>query len=552
MLVAVVVTAHAEQCCARAEQLAAENLSLRAEVRGLRADKRGLLAKVADLEGLVSTLGQTVATYAKMLFGTSSEKQPPAKAEEPPRGPNAGASTGRDASGEGAKRRRGKQPGTAGHGRRDYEELDVEEQVHNVPEGERACPCCGAPYEPFGEETSTQVDWKVRLIRVLHRRRTYRRTCRCASRAIVAAPVVPKPIAKGLFTEAFLARLLTEKFVLGRPLHRIAAALAHDGLRVSEGTLTGVLRQLSSLLGPLDAQITARGSASGHLHIDETSWKVFEAVEDKENFRWWLWAFLGPDTSVFKIAPTRSTQVLAEHLGIDLSADELEAGRHLVVSSDFYGAYQSIAKIDGVEPLWCWAHIRRYFIRAADAHGSLRDWSKAWLERIAALYAAHRRFGDAEPGSAAAASATTQLAVALEVIDRSRKAESDGGLHWAAQEVLATLDHEWEGLARHLEYPHLPLDNNRAERALRGPVVGRKNFYGSGTTWSAELAGRVWTVTATASQRGLNPLVYLTSYLEACARSGSRPPEGEALERFLVWQAAEVDLEAWRYRGPGP
>ncbi|HVE73966.1 MAG TPA: transposase [Mycobacteriales bacterium] len=60
-------------------------------------------------------------------------------------------------------------------------------------------------------------------------------------------------------------------------------------------------------------------------------------------------------------------------------------------------------------------------------------------------------------------------------------------------------------------------DNNTAERKLRRPIVGRKNFYGSGAVWAAELAGRAWTVTATAEKAGLNPLTYLTSYLEACA-----------------------------------
>jgi hypothetical protein len=57
----------------------------------------------------------------------------------------------------------------------------------------------------------------------------------------LAAPPAPKPIAKGRFTTRFLARLLVEKFVLGRPTHRIAAALAHDGLDLADGTLAGVL-----------------------------------------------------------------------------------------------------------------------------------------------------------------------------------------------------------------------------------------------------------------------------------------------------------------------
>src|SRR5712691_5419588 len=50
-------------------------------------------------------------------------------------------------------------------------------------------------------------------------------------------------------------------------------------------------------------------------------------------------------------------------------------------------------------------------------------------------------------------------------------------------------------------------DNNTAERALRNSVIGRKNFYGSGARWAADLAADVWTITATAAQTGLEPLL---------------------------------------------
>ena len=117
--------------------------------------------------------------------------------------------------------------------------------------------------------------------------------------------------------------------------------------------------------------------------------------------------------------------------------------------------------------------------------------------------------------------------------------------------MLATLDREWEGLARHREFPELPLDNNGAERALRGPVVGRKNFYGSGSKTSAELASRVWTITATTERAGLNPLAFLGAYLDQCAQAGGTPPTGAALDRFLPWALNPDDRTAWARR-PDP
>ena len=138
------------------------------------------------------------------------------------------------------------------------------------------------------------------------------------------------------FTAGFLARLVTEKLVLGRPVHRIAAALAWQGCEVAEGTVAGVLTAVSALLAPLAAAITERNAAAGHAHVDERSWQVFEAVEGKANNRWWLWVFVGSDSTVFQIARSRSTAVAAEHFGIDLDADTLAEGRQLLIGSDFF------------------------------------------------------------------------------------------------------------------------------------------------------------------------------------------------------------------------
>lgn len=532
----------------------------RAEAARLAADNVVLRARVVHLEGQVGALAEKVSVLARLAFGTSSEKATKAASGE---GDTAGGASGEDAGGDDPaggkpKRGRGQARGSAGHGRRDYSHLPTREEIHDVPAGERVCPCCGADYAPFGEETCEQIDWRVELIRIVHRRPTYRRSCRCPVRGVLVAPPVPKAIAKGRFTTGFLARLLVEKFVLGRPVHRIVTALAHDGLDLAEGTLAGVFAACSALLAPLAAVISDRNAAAAHLHADETSWQVFAAVEGKDSHRWWCWVFVGPDTTVFTIAPSRSTKVLAQHLGIHTDTDDtdtlalpdaLPGGRQVLLSSDFYAVYQSMGRVDGVESLWCWAHIRRYFIRAGDAHPELAAWTAGWVARIAALYVAHTAITAAAPGSTEHTMATAQLCAALNTIDAERHAQRAHAqlLHPAAGKVLATLDREWEGLARHREYPQLPLDNNTAERALRGPVVGRKNYYGSGSVVSAQLASHVFTITATAERAGLNPLTYLRAYLQECALAGGTAPVGEALTRFLPWAAGTDDLTAWAH-----
>jgi transposase len=234
--------------------------------------------------------------------------------------------------------------------------------------------------------------------------------------------------------------------------------------------------------------------------------------------------------------------VLARHAGIDSETGQLvgDGPRRLVISSDFYAVYTSAGKkADGLVNLYCLAHVRRHFVRAGDANPTqLRYWTAAWLERIKALYAAHEQLmtawtAAAAPTPAQAPATATRLAEAygawgdaLDAIDAERRKQMAApGLQEPAKKALATLDREWDGLAAHRDYPMISLDNNAAERALRRPVVTRKNAYGSRTDDAARLAARVWTITATAERHHHEPLAYLTGYLDACANADAKAPK---------------------------
>lgn len=492
--------------------------------------------RLAGAEARVSELSGQVAVLSRMLFGQSWEKTGPGQPGG--RAGNDGPGDSGRPGGGGQAGRRGQRPGGKGHGRRDYSGLKTREEIHGVPTGQRTCPECGRAFEFPGSERSEQIDWRVQITRIVHRRLRYRRRCQCPGPRTVIAPPAPGPVPRGRFTAAFLARLLYQKYVLGLPVHRIVRALAADGLEVAEGTVTGALKAAADLLVPLEDAISTRNAQAVQVHADETSWRVFEQVEGKDGHRWWLWVLIAGDTVVFRMDPTRSTAVLERHFGIDRADGALAEGRRLLLSTDFYTAYQSLARMEGVDPLWCWAHIRRYFIRVGDAHEQLRYWRDRWAALIADLYLAHKAMAAAGPATAEYAAAQAGFEQALAVIDTARTQPRGPGLHPAAKKVLATLDREWDGLARHRDFPDLDLDNNKSERALRTPVVGRKNYYGSHAEWSAHLAARVWTITATAERHHLEPLEYLTSYLSACG--DGKAPAGLALDRFLPWLPGAV------------
>ena len=70
--------------------------------------------------------------------------------------------------------------------------------------------------------------------------------------------------------------------------------------------------------------------------------------------------------------------------------------------------------------------------------------------------------------------------------------------------------------------PAIPMDNNTSERLAHGPAVARKNFYGSGSLWSGQLAAAVFSILSRCRCGGINPRKWLTCYFERCAAAGAR------------------------------
>ena len=540
---------------------------LRAENAELRVSLAEALARDAVREAEMEKLRADFAVLQRMLFGRSSEKSRP----EPPAGDGGGdAGGGGQGRGPGSGRNVKRGPG-ARAGRRDYSHLPRVEVFWDFPGGGYCCPECGEPFSPLSDHWSgEQLDWQVIVRVAAHCRRRYKRECACRVPATVMAPGPPKAIGKGLFTDAFIAMLLTERYVAGRSMNSLVTGLSRQGAEISPATLSGTCAQAGALLAPLAEAITERSRGSWHLHADETTWRVFAPRDGDGPAKWWLWVFIGPDTVVFVMDPSRSGAVLARHAGIDeqtgqLAGDEDGGPRRLVISSDFYAVYRSAGKkADGLVNLFCWAHVRRHFVRAGDANPvQLRYWTEAWLERIRDLYAAHDELTAAWQHAAAPAPHGKQAAAArldeayaawdtaITMIDEARKKQAEApGLQEPAKKALATLDREWDGLIAHRDYPLVSLDNNAAERMIRGPVVTRKNARGSHNGDTARNAAVIWTVTATAQMASLNILTWLTAYLHECGRNGGKPLTGPALERFLPWNASREDLLTWAQPPP--
>jgi transposase len=77
----------------------------------------------------------------------------------------------------------------------------------------------------------------------------------------------------------------------------------------------------------------------------------------------------------------------------------------------------------------------------------------------------------------------------------------------------------WDRLTRFVDDARIPLDNNATERSIRGPVVGRKNHYGSKSRRGTEVASVLYTILETCKLNAVDPAAYLAAAIAAADRN---------------------------------
>src|SRR2546428_800487 len=498
-------------------------LRWQANSRGSQA--AGVWEVQAALMATGASLHATIRDLNQRLYGAKSEQ-----------------AAGCGAAGQsqpGSPRNRGQQPGSQGHGRSDRSALPVVAEVHDLSEAAKHCPTCGEAFAPFpGAEESTIIEVQVQAyIRRIQRPR-YQKTCGCPQVAgIVTAPPAPRVIPKSPLGVSVWTQVLLDKYLYGRPTYRFCEALRHHGLHLSQGTLTDGLQRLSGLFEPVMPALYERQMRETLFHGDETRWEVFEEVDGKTGHRWYLWVMQSASVVFYRMAPGRGADVPKAHFA-KLHKDLVD----VVLVCDRYSAYKCLAKdCDDLILAFCWAHVRRDFLKAARSWPELESWMFVGIEAIRELYrlnAARLEVWDETLPLALQPSAFAERHHDLETKLSQMRAcyqahLQEPSLHLAKQKVLRSLRTHWEGLTVFVGRPEVAMDNNTAERTLRNPVVGRKNYYGSGSVWSAHLAARMFSVLQTVLLWGLNPHHWLSTFLQACAENGGTWPPG--LSAVLAW-----------------
>ena len=170
----------------------------------------------------------------------------------------------------------------------------------------------------------------------------------------------------------------------------------------------------------------------------------------------------------------------------------------------------------------CWAHARREFWEIRERFPAEAN---ELLSLVAELYAVEQSAPNTRDADALAVRRQLRGTQSATVVSRIKswclttQCFPESGL----AKAISYITNHWTGLTRFLSDPRIPLDNNIAERANRGPVVGRKNHYGSKSRRGTEVAALLYSLVETAKLCNVDARDYLRHAVRAALRNEPVP-----------------------------
>jgi transposase len=466
------------------QRLTEKVVSLTRELLALKGeDPAKLQLRLAQLE-------EQLAQTKKKIFGRSSEKQPKAKDEPEPAA----------------------KPQT-GHGPHAQTELPEIEVVHSLDEADKVCSACGGALTEWeGQfEESREIDViERRFVVKKHKQKKY--VCTCG--ACIETALGPEKLFSGArYSIDFAVEIAGAKYLDHAPLERQVRIMRREGLVVESQTLWDQIERLARPLAPVAARIHAHVLSQAVIGADETHWRLMGATgkDEGEAKRWQIWIARASDSVFYSLEDSRSVD----------AAGRLLDGYEGIVMCDGYRAYSALQKRGGRFRLaHCWAHVRRKYVEIQDFFPTQ---CREVLGLIGELYAAESACPTGPPGEDLRRSLREQRS--RDIVRRIEQwalrtpTTRESGLGKA----VAYMTGIWSGLIRFLDDPRIPLDNNGTERAARGPVIGRKNHYGSRSRRGTEVAALFYTLLESAKLAGVEPKTYLRLAIRTALRGDPVP-----------------------------
>lgn len=424
-------------------------------------------------------------------------------------------------------------------------DLPREQIVHDIPESEKQCDCCGGELHKMGEDVSEKLDFIPAQVKVIeHIRPKY--ACRECEKTgtnnhIKQVRIPATPINKGIATSSLLSQIITSKYQYALPLHRQEAMFKQYGIELSRQTMSDWVLKSATLFEPLLQRFKQELLKQPVVHADETTVNVVNS--DKVKSYMWLYC-TGTDSPVAINKAKNQLKTNKENQGSipNIVLYDYHNSRAASCVVNYLEGNSGYLQVDGYQAyaqtqatlVGCWAHARRKFIETKQIQGNKAKAKKAGkadvvLSLIQKLYGIESKLKD----KTADEKHEIRQQQAKPIIDKLHK--------WLEQnqprligktklsEAVNYLVNQWQKLIVYLDDGQLNIDNNRAERAIKPFVIGRKNWMFSQTANGANASSALYSVIETAKANGLIPFDYIMKCLDELCQA---EPD---LESLLPW-----------------
>jgi transposase len=441
-----------------------------------------LMVRVAELEAQLAA--------ARKHSGNSS-KPPSSDIVKPPKSGSAGKNP---------KRRRGGQQGHPRHERPAFPPEQIDQTRDYTLE---ACPDCGGTLEQAdaAPRVIQQVEIVIKPIRIKEHRGLAHWCGHCQK--VHYAPL-PKAVVKaGLVGPRLTALVGFLKGACHASFSTIRKFLRDVvGVPISRGQLAKLVQKVSaSLQDPYEALLAALPGAA-RLNVDETG-------HPDQGDRLWTWCFRAALYTLFKIDPSRGSDVLVEVLGQEFNG---------LLGCDYFSAYRKYMKDFGVAVQFCLAHlIRDVKFLVEHPLTANRRYGQMLLEHFRKLFGIiHRRERYASAASFRRALERVRDDLVIAALRKLPDTREAGNL---AERLAEHMDSYF----RFITTPDIEPTNNVAEQAIRFVAIHRRLTQGTRGDAGQRWCERIWTAVATCAQQGRSIFHFLCEAVHAHFRGSPAP-----------------------------
>ena len=388
-------------------------------------------------------------------------------------------------------------------------ELPRIEQLIACEPQECVCGACGREKVVIGYESAEQLDVEPAkyFVRVIKREK---RACsHCPEQGVGCAPLPARIIEKSLASDRLIIETIVNKYADYVPLYRQSAIFERDSrVELSRATLCGWVMRVGELLRPVNRAMAKELLRGEYIQADETPVGVQMHDGRGQNHQAYLWQYSRPGgVVIFDFRLSRAREGPKEFLG---NFDG-------ILQTDGYNGYDRVGGPKLIHA-GCWAHARRYFFQAVEAHPDDRAAIRlvATIDELFAIDAQAR-----EQNLSLIERDQLRQQKARPILESIKSQIETAKGQTLPKSALAkacnyTLTF-WNRLTRFLDHSILELSTNAAENAIRPVALGRKNWIHFGSQQAGPRIAAILSIVETCRRLQLPIRDYLAAILPGLA-----------------------------------